>query len=501
MNKTGEVRKLISLRGITLSINGDTTGLDKALKGVNSTIKTVNSSLKEVERLLKLDPTNTELLRQKQQYLAKAVQETKEKLEIEKEALRQAAEQDIPADKMEALKREVIATTQELERLQTEQKKAASVLGSQMQAVGEKLETAGKKISDVGGTLTRTVTAPIVGLGTAAVAVAADFETSMSQVQATLGITKDATTELNGETVNTMETLESLARQLGADTKFSAAEAADAINNLAMAGYSVDEIYEAVPDVLNLAAAGNLSLDDAARMVTNTLGAMGMKTEEAAHLTDVLAKTSSSADGSVQEFGDAMMTVGGEAQLCSQDLNTTATALGILGNNSLHGSEAGTMLRNVMKNLYTLTDKAADAMLSLGLETSDAEGNMKPLNEVLKDLDGSLAGMSEADRARILADIFDSRTLVGAQYLLANCGEEWDNLSESIRDCDGAAQAMSETQQDNLAGQLTILKSQLSELAISLGKVIIPVIRKVVSAVQKFVDRLNRMSFWMAGIW
>ena len=370
-----------------------------------------------------------------------------------------------------------------------------------MQAVGEKLETAGKKISDVGGTLTRTVTAPIVGLGTAAVAVAADFETSMSQVQATLGITKDATTELNGETVNTMETLESLARQLGADTKFSAAEAADAINNLAMAGYSVDEIYEAVPDVLNLAAAGNLSLDDAARMVTNTLGAMGMKTEEAAHLTDVLAKTSSSADGSVQEFGDAMMTVGGEAQLCSQDLNTTATALGILGNNSLHGSEAGTMLRNVMKNLYTLTDKAADAMLSLGLETSDAEGNMKPLNEVLKDLDGSLAGMSEADRARILADIFDSRTLVGAQYLLANCGEEWDNLSESIRDCDGAAQAMSETQQDNLAGQLTILKSQLSELAISLGKVIIPVIRKVVSAVQKFVDRLNRMSFWMAGIW
>ena len=390
---------------------------------------------------------------------------------------------------MEALRREVVATTQELERLQTEQKKAASVLGSQMQAVGEKLETVGKKVADVGGTLTKTVTAPIVGLDTAAVAVAADFETSMSQVQATLGITKDATTTLNGETVNTMDTLE----KLGADTKFSASEAADAINNLAMAGYSVDEIYEAVPDVLNLAAAGNLSLDDAARMVTNSLGAMGLQTKDAAHLTDILAKTSSSADGSVQEFGDAMMTVGGEAQLCKQSLNTTATALGILGNNSLHGSEAGTMLRNVIKNLYTPTEKASDAMLSLGLETSDAEGNMKPLNEVLKDLDASLGGMSDAERAKILAEIFDSRTLVGAQYLLANCGEEWDNLSEKIEDCDGAAQAMSKTQQDNLSGQLTILKSQLSELAISMGQVIIPVVKKVVSVIQTVVDKLNGM--------
>ena len=157
------MRKLVSLRGITVSINGDTTGLDKALSGINSKIRTVSTQLRECERLLKLDPTNTELLKQKQEYLAKAVQETKEKLELEKEALRQAAEQDIPADKMEALKREVIATTQELERLETEQRKAASVPGSQMQAVGEKLETAGKKVADVGGTLTKTVTAPIVG--------------------------------------------------------------------------------------------------------------------------------------------------------------------------------------------------------------------------------------------------------------------------------------------------------------------------------------------------
>ena len=237
------MRILVSLKGITVSINGDTTGLDKALSGINSKIRTVSSSLKEVERLLKLDPTNTELLKQKQEYLAKAVQETKEKLELEKEALRQAAEQDIPADKMEALKREVIATTQELERLETEQRKAASVLGSQMQAVGEKLETAGKKVADVGGTLTKTVTAPIVGLGTAAVAVAADFETSMSQVQATLGITRDATTTLNGETVGTMDSLEKLARQLGADTKFSASEAADAINNLAISEQPLSSIH------------------------------------------------------------------------------------------------------------------------------------------------------------------------------------------------------------------------------------------------------------------
>ena len=176
----------------------------------------------------------------------------------------------------------------------------------------EKLKSAGAAISKTGGTLTKTVTLPLLGVGGAAVKTASNFESSMSQVQATLGATSDSVSELDGATVNTMDSLSDLAKELGASTKFSATEAAAAINNMAMAGYSVQEIYDSLPQVLSLASAGALDLDYATQLVANGLNVMGMGTENATELADKLAVTSTKAYGSVSDFGEGLLKAGGQ---------------------------------------------------------------------------------------------------------------------------------------------------------------------------------------------
>ena len=320
------------IKGITVEIGGDTTGLDKALKSVNSSIKTTQSSLKDVSKLLKLDPTNTELLTQKQKLLKDAIGSTKEKLDALKLAQEQAKAQlesgDLGQDKYNALQREIIETEQELKRLQEQAIESNAAL-ARIEEVGDKLQTAGDKISGAGQKLLP-VTAAVAGLGTAAVKTTADFDTSMSQVQATMGITKDAETQLNGETVNTVEALRDLAKQMGSETAFSASECADAMNYLALAGYDTQEIYDTLPTVLNLAAAGGIDLASASDMVTDAMSALGMETREADTMVDQMSKTASTTNTSVAQLGEAILTIGATAKTVKGGTAELNTALGIL---------------------------------------------------------------------------------------------------------------------------------------------------------------------------
>ena len=248
------------IKGITVEIGGDTTGLDKALKNVNATIRTTQSSLKDVNKLLKLDPANTELLAQKQKLLKDAIGTTKEKLDALKTAQEQAKQQlengDLGQDKYDALQREIIETEQELQKLAQEAVNSNAAL-AKIEEVGGKLESVGNKISGV-GTKMLPVTAAVAGLGTAAVKTTADFDSSMSQVQATMGITADSMSKVDGQSVNTMDTLRTLAKQMGEKTAFSASECAQALNYLALAGYDTQQMCDTLPTVLNLAAAGDI---------------------------------------------------------------------------------------------------------------------------------------------------------------------------------------------------------------------------------------------------
>lgn len=484
------------IKGITVEIGGDTTGLQSALKDVNSSIKTTQSELKDVNKLLKLDPTNTELLSQKQKLLKEAIAATSEKLESLKVAQEQAKAQlesgDLGQDKYDALQREIIETEQELKKLQEQAIESNAAL-CKIEAAGEKLETVGDSISGVGQKLLP-VTAGVTALGTAAVKTTAEFDSSMSQVQATMGITADSMSEVDGQSVNTMDTLRALAKQMGAETAFSASECADALNYLALAGYDTQQMCDTLPTVLNLAAAGGIDLATASDMVTDAMSALGMETSQADLMVDQMAKTASSTNTSVAQLGEGILSIGATAKAIKGGTAELNTALGILANNGIKGAEGGTHLRNVILSLQNPTDKAAAQMDALGVSVYDSEGNMRSLNDILGDLNTSMDSMTAAEKANIISTIFNKTDLASVNALLANTGDTWDSLQESIVESGGAAQQMADTQLDNLSGQMTILKSALEGLAISFGEILMPAIRSVVEKVQAFVEKLNSMN-------
>lgn len=358
---------------------------------------------------------------------------------------------------------------------------------------GDKMTALSSAMGKAGSTLTKTVTLPLVGLGTISVKTAATFESAMSQVQATMGLTADSTSELKGQTVNTMDSLSSLAKQMGAETKFSATEAAEAINNMAMAGYDVNEIYGALPEVLNLASAGALDLDYTTQLAANGLNVMGYGTDRLSELSNKLAVTASSAYGSVSDFGEGLLVAGGAAKSANLDFTDIFTALGILGDAGISASEGGTKLRNVILSLYAPTDTAAEELKTLGIQTQDADGNVRNFQDVLKELSGALDGLSESDRLNAINTIFNKADIAGVNALLSNCTDRWDELSSTIDNAGDAAGQMSDTQLDNLNGQLTILKSGLEGLAIAFGEALLPLVKDVTAFIQSLVTWLNNL--------
>ena len=483
------------IKGITIEIGGDTTKLQTALKGVNGQIKSTQSQLKDVEKLLKLDPGNTELLAQKHKLLAEAVGETKEKLATLKTAAEQAntalANGEISKEQYDALQREIIETEADLKKLETQANQSSTAL-QKISSAGEKMKMVGDSISGAGQKMLP-VTAAVTGLGTAAVTTAANFESSMSQVQATMGITKESMSTLDGQSVNTMDALSNLAQEMGASTAFSATECAEALNYLALAGYDTQEMADTLPTVLNLAAAGGIDLASASDMVTDAMSALGMKTSEADKMVDQMAKTASTTNTSVAQLGEGILTIGATAKSVKGGTAELNTALGILANNGIKGAEGGTHLRNIILSLQNPTDKAAGSLKQLGVSVYDSEGNMRSMNDILGDLNKSMDGMTSEEKANIISTIFNKTDLSSVNALLANTGNTWDELQASIENSGGAAGQMADTQLDNLQGQLTLLKSALEGLAISFGQLLMPAIKTIVGWVQKFVDWLNGM--------
>ena len=491
------------IKGITIEIGGDTTKLNKALEKTDGQLKKSRSNLKDINKLLKMNPGNTQLLEQKQRNLANAIGETKNRLQTLKQAEEQMRGTDM-TDKQrqqyEALQREIISTETDLKRLENQMKEFGSVGAQKIAAMGEKWEQAGAKIKAVGegisnaGQALLPVTAAIVGMGTAAVKTAANFEDGMASVQATLGITADATAVLDGKTVNVMDTLEDLAREMGAKTKFSATEAADGINILAMAGYDLEQIYTGLPQLLSLAAAGDMDIASAADITTGILAGFNMETAESAAVVDKLAKLASSAKGNVQSFGTGLSAVAGQAQATNQSFDDVATALGILGNNNISASQGGKMLQRVLKNLYQPTSAAAKELDALGIAAYNADGSARALPDVLADLQKALGGMNDEAKNQALSQIFDTAAIRGANALIGSAGEAYDELKGKILDSANAAQQMADVRMETLSGQLQILKSQTEEAGIAFGKALMPQIRELVEKAQKAADWINNLS-------
>ena len=288
--------------------------------------------------------------------------------------------------------------------------------------------------------------------------VGSGFEASMSQVAATMGIT--ATSEA-------FEKLSNAAKEAGNSTKFSAAESSMALNYLALAGYDAEKSIAALPTVLNVAAAGGMELASASDMITDAMSALGLETSQMADFSDKLAVTAQKSNTSVSQLGEAILTVGGTAKMLTGGVTEMNTALGILADNGIKGSEGGTALRNVILSLSAPTDTAAAALDSLGVTAFDASGAMRPLQDTFADLNTALSSLSDQERTAVLNEIFNKVDLKSVNALLGTSAERFDELSGYISDCAGAAAQMAETMDDNLKGDLTIMQSALEGLGIA----------------------------------
>ena len=345
------------------------------------------------------------------------------------------------------------------------------------------------------GSITKAVSAAtaaaasaVGAMGIAAINTGREFEGAMSQVAATMLI--DTTTS---EGQQAFETLENAARECGASTAFSATEAAEALNYLALAGYDADKAATALPTVLKLAGAGAMDLAAASDMVTDSMSALGIEATESnlTQFSDKLAQTASKANTSVAQLGEAILTVGGTAKGLAGGTTELNTALGILADNGLKGAEGGTHLRNIILSLQNPTDKAAASLQSLGVDVYDAQGNMRGLNDVFKDLQGAMAGMDNASKDSILSTLFNKTDLTAANAMLSNCADRFDELSAAVENSAGACENMYAIQLDNLNGDIDILKSGLSDLGISIYKDLNGPLREMTQLATSMVGELS----------
>ena len=479
------------IKGITVEIGGDTTKLSKALEGVNKDIKGTQTQLKDVQKLLKLDPSNTELLSQKHKLLADAVSATKEKLEVLKTAAEQAntalANGEISQQQYDALQREIIETENELKRLTTEANNSHTAL-EKMGVLGETLQSAGDKISGVGQKLLP-VTAGVTALGTIAVKTGADFDSAMSKVAA-----------VSGATGSEMDALREKAREMGSKTKFSASEAAEAMNYMAMAGWKTNDMLSGIEGIMNLAAASGEDLASTSDIVTDALTAFGLSASDSGHFADILAAASSNANTNVSMMGETFKYAAPVLGSLGYSAEDSAIAIGLMANAGIKSSQAGTALRAAITNLAKPTDTVASAMEQYGISLTDSSGKMYSLRELMEQLRQKLGGLSEAEQAQAAASLFGKEAMSGMLAIINGSPADFEKLSNAIDTCsdtvdgyNGTTEKMAAVMQDNLAGQVTILKSQLEELAISFSDILMPTIRSIVSRIQELVDKLNQL--------
>ena len=557
-----------SLKSLETEAKNAPTQMQQSIDGLNAKIKTTQTELQEIDKLLKLDPTNTELLQQKQRALSDEIGNTKEKLELlkneEQEVQQKFQEGKVSQEQYDALKRTIIETEESLKSLENEVGSGSAKLAeisAESGKIGENLTSAGEKMLPV--------TAAITGLGTAAVKTAADFDSSMSNVAA-----------ISGSSAEDMDKLRERAREMGAQTKFSAKEAGDAMGYMAMAGWNAQQMYDGLPGIMNLAAASGEDLATTSDIVTDALTAFGMKAEDSSHFADVLAQASSSANTNVGLMGETFKYIAPVAGALGYSAEDAAVAIGLMANSGIKASQAGTQLRASLSNMIKpskavgdamekwgfyateaatsvnqakvdkqmirvqkaslAADKAQqaynDAVSKYGAESTEAsnaaasleikqtelasanetltqlqegttenvrlynkalqneDGSMKSLRETMDFLRETMGGMTEAEQTQAATAIFGKEAMSGMLAIINSSDEDYQKLIKNIDNCDGAAENMAETMQDNLSGQITALQSALQELAIAFGEILMPYIRKTVSVIQDFVKKLNGMS-------
>lgn len=309
----------------------------------------------------------------------------------------------------------------------------------------------------------------IKGFAGSSIQAGMDFDAAMAQVAAT-----------SGKSVEEIQDLRDFAKEMGSTTAFSATQAAEALNYMALAGYNSEASMSMLPNVLNLAAAGGMELAAASDMVTDSQSALGLTMDETTAMVDKMARASSVTNTSVAQLGDAILTVGGTAKNLSGGTTELATVLGLMADNGIKASEGGTHLRNILLAMTPATDAAAGAWKALGVSGYDADGNLRPLEDTFGDLSAAMEGMSTKDRTDMISAMFNKTDISAVNALLSTSSDRWEEVAAAIDESQGAAEAMAETQLDNLTGDVTLFQSALEGAQIAVSEKLTPILRDLV---------------------
>lgn len=296
-----------------------------------------------------------------------------------------------------------------------------------------------------------------------------NFESMMSQVQA-----------ISGSTGAELDALTAKAQEMGSTTKFTATEAAQAFNYMAMAGWKSQDMINGIGGIMNLAAASGEDLGSTSDIVTDALTAFGLKAGDAGHFADVLAKASANANTNVGMLGESFKYVAPVAGAMNYSVEDTSLALGLMANASIKGSMAGTALKTSLANMASPTDSMAAAMDKYNISLTKSDGSMKSLGEVITNLRSSLGGLSETEQTAAASTIFGKEAMAGMLAIINASEEDYNKLSTAIYNADGAAQDMSDTMLDNLEGSMTLMQSAVEGVQNSFGQRLTPYIRGVV---------------------
>ena len=506
------------IKGITIQIGADTLGLDSALKGIEQKSKKVTDELKDVNKTIKITGDSATIWEQKQKLLNTALEDSKKKLQLLESAQEQVNKQfrdkNIGEEQYRAFQREVEYAKSAVNKYEKELEEAKN----KVKELGSASDSAGQEISEFGDETSSAadVAAAAASGGLSAMAVAlgtfvyeaakkaaqevVDFGKEVVQTGMTFESSMSSVAAISGATADELGVLEEKAKQMGATTKYTAAESADAFGYMALAGWKVEDMLNGIDGVLNLAAASNMDLARASDIVTDYLTAFGLTAKDSAHFVDIMTYAMANSNTTTERLGDAYKSCAATASSMGYSVEETTAVLMTMANAGIKGSEAGTALNAIMTRLATDTKNCATELAQYGVDVYDTEGNMQTLSSILEGVSEhweTLTDQEQANLAKMLAGTNHYAALQTIMNGLSDSAEEagmsFNDYAKALEKCDGAASDMSTTMIDNLQGDITILDSAIDGMKLSLSDELNPALRDITQYITNQVPNAQKV--------
>lgn len=366
--------------------------------------------------------------------------------------------------------------------LKTAQAKAATSAGTIEQQFGSKLQSAGSKLSSAGMALTTGLTVPLVGVAAAGLKVSTDFDYAMSEVQAISGATGDQFGALRDQAI-----------KLGADTAFSATEVANAMTEMAKAGWSSQDIMSGMSGVLDAAAASGTDLATTSTIMADAISGFGLKASDAQRVADLLTQSANAGTIGIEDLGESFKYIAPVANTMGYSIEDVTTAVTAMSTAGIKGSQAGTSLRTMLTRMVKPTDDVKDAMDELGISLTNSDGSFKPLNQTLAEMREKFSGMTDEQKTYYAAMLAGQEGMSGMLAILNMSQEEYDQIADSMNNAAGVADETASVMQDNLKSGVEQLQGSLETLAIKLSDLVVPKLREIVDKATEWVNAFSEM--------